>query len=75
MKLILAILFAFVALSMGFKARNQNSMFMQTNAKDECPAEVEFSCNYAPLCESQNQNNYCCGCPDSLCFEVNDCSN
>ena len=63
MKLILATLFAFLALSMGFRSRLDNNMFMQYN--DGRCNDPDGACNYSKgMCEAvlTGNENYCDGC-------------
>jgi hypothetical protein len=74
MKLILAILFAFLALSMGFRNKLNNHMFMQTTGDWEDPCDQAQHDD----CESWHANdvcfvpystnpNPCIGCGTSAC--------
>ena len=69
MKLILATLFAFLALSMGFRSRLNNKMFMQ-NAMETgaCFIECDNPESTPDLCE--RIASLCCDCPESRCAKI-----
>jgi hypothetical protein len=78
MKLILAILFAFLALSMGFRSRLSNKNFMQNtvqthgNCPSDCDPQNAMLCDYL----ANNAGCYCSECPPADgCFnaEQNTC--
>jgi hypothetical protein len=76
MKLILAILFAFLALSMGFRSRlNNNNMFMNTM---QTGSTCEEQCGLTWACSDISVNGYCCGCKSeslkgNACYDEHQC--
>ena len=68
MKLILATLFAFLALSMGFRSRLNNNMFMQgaTADNDYCPSDC-IDTTSLDRCRLYRTIGWCNDCADSDC--------
>jgi hypothetical protein len=73
MKLILATLFAFLALSMGFRSRLNNNMFMENTLESSCSALQDQFCFLFPgfsedrWCFGNNFKSLCETCTDSDC--------